>query len=152
MTGGIITRVLEIAAHITHPISMAAFASVLALVGLQLALKSKNAKVGWVLAPTILILGISPLIVDLYVRSMGEFTGSGFRYLIRRGRKLKKLLFHVMCAMQAGSRQKPLKVGCTPFRNRLSRRARPQLFGLETRSLWLESELLYSRPITFHTS
>jgi hypothetical protein len=66
-------KALEFATRITHPYSVAAFALVFAAMALLLALKAKKPRVAWLLAATLLVLGISPLIASTFLASRGIY-------------------------------------------------------------------------------
>ena len=65
-------QALKIASHITHPVTVAAFASVLATV-LGLALRAKRSRIAWVLAAGIIILGLAPLVASTFLQSRGVY-------------------------------------------------------------------------------
>jgi len=72
-----LTKALELAAQITHPITAAIFAAVLALIAL-LSLtkgtgKKKPPQIAWVLSIIIFLLGISPLLASTYLDSRGIY-------------------------------------------------------------------------------
>jgi len=70
-----LTRALELAAQITHPVTAAIFAAVLALIAL-IALskgKKKPPRIAWALAIVIFLLGLSPLLASTYLDSRGIY-------------------------------------------------------------------------------
>src|SRR5277367_3735264 len=70
-----LTKALELAAQITHPVTAAIFAAVLALIAL-LALtkgKKKPPQIAWLLAAVIFLLGLSPLLASTYLDSRGIY-------------------------------------------------------------------------------
>ncbi|HYK34835.1 hypothetical protein [Alloacidobacterium sp.] len=70
-----LTKALQLAAQITHPITAAIFAAVLALIAL-LALtkgKKKPPQTAWLLAIVIFLLGLSPLLASTYLDSQGIY-------------------------------------------------------------------------------
>jgi len=70
-----LTKALELATQITHPVTAAIFAAALALIAL-LALakgKGKPPQIAWVLSTVIFILGISPLLASTYLDSQGIY-------------------------------------------------------------------------------
>jgi hypothetical protein len=72
-----LTKALELAAQITHPVTAAIFAAVLALIAL-LALtkgtgKKKPPQIAWLLAAIIFLLGLSPLLASTYLDSRGIY-------------------------------------------------------------------------------
>lgn len=66
-------QALKIASHITHPVTVAAFAAVLAATALVLALRAKKPRIAWVLALGIIILGLAPLSASTYLQSRGIY-------------------------------------------------------------------------------
>jgi len=70
-----LTKALELAAQITHPVTAAIFAAVLALIAL-LALtkgKKKPPQIAWALSAIIFLLGLSPLLASTYLDSSGIY-------------------------------------------------------------------------------
>lgn len=70
-----LTKALELAAQITHPVTAAIFAAVLALIAL-LSLgrgKTKTPQIAWLLAGAIFLLGLSPLLASTYLDSRGIY-------------------------------------------------------------------------------
>ena len=72
-----LTKALELAAQITHPVTAAIFAAVLALIAL-LSLtkgtgKKKPPQIAWLLAAVIFLLGLSPLLASTYLDSRGIY-------------------------------------------------------------------------------
>jgi len=70
-----LTKALQLAAQITHPITAAIFAAVLALIAL-LALtkgKKKPPNIAWLLAAIIFLLGLSPLLASTFLDSQGIY-------------------------------------------------------------------------------
>jgi hypothetical protein len=70
-----LTKALQFAAHITHPVTAAIFAAVLALIALIALSKGrkKTPPIAWVLALAILLLGVSPLLASTYLDSRGVY-------------------------------------------------------------------------------
>jgi hypothetical protein len=72
-----LTKALELAAQITHPVTAAIFAAVLALIAL-LSLtkgtgKKKPPQIAWLLATVIFLLGLSPLVASTWLDSRGIY-------------------------------------------------------------------------------
>ncbi len=72
-----LTKALELAAQITHPVTAAIFAAVLALIAL-LSLtkgtgKKKPPQIAWFLSAVIFLLGLSPLLASTYLDSRGIY-------------------------------------------------------------------------------
>jgi hypothetical protein len=70
-----LAKALQLAAQITHPVTAAIFAAVLALIAL-LALakgKKKPPQIAWVLSVVIFLLGLSPLLASTYLDSRGIY-------------------------------------------------------------------------------
>jgi hypothetical protein len=70
-----LTKALELAAQITHPVTAAIFAAVLALIALLALNKGKKnpPQVAWGLAIIIFLLGLSPLAASTYLDSRGIY-------------------------------------------------------------------------------
>jgi hypothetical protein len=66
-------KALEIASHVTHPVTVAAFAAVLAAYIFSIAIKKRQARVVWFLAAVILLLGLAPLLSSTYLESRGLY-------------------------------------------------------------------------------
>jgi hypothetical protein len=66
-------QALKIASHITHPVTIAAFALVFAATALALALRAKKPRIAWVLATGIIILGLAPLAASTFLQSRGIY-------------------------------------------------------------------------------
>lgn len=66
-------QALKIASHITHPVTTATFALVLASSAFALALRSKKPHTAWVLAAGIIILGLGPLAASTFLQSRGVY-------------------------------------------------------------------------------
>lgn len=66
-------QALKIASHITHPVTVAAFAAVLAVTALGLALRAKKPRIAWVLAAGIIVLGLAPLGASTFLESRGVY-------------------------------------------------------------------------------
>jgi hypothetical protein len=67
---------LKVASHITHPIAMAAFASVIAASTFGLAIRAKKLRNAWILAILaigIIVLGLAPLGASTYLQSRGVY-------------------------------------------------------------------------------
>jgi hypothetical protein len=70
-----LTKALELAAQITHPVTAAIFAAVLALIALLSLTKGKKKppQIAWALAGIIFLLGLSPLLASTYLDSRGIY-------------------------------------------------------------------------------
>ena len=70
-----LTKALQLAAQITHPVTAAIFASVLALIALLALAKGKRKppQIAWVLSTVIFLLGLSPLLASTYLDSQGIY-------------------------------------------------------------------------------
>lgn len=70
-----LTKAIELATRITHPITAAIFAAVLALIALLTLAKGKKKppRIAWLLALVILLLGLSPLLASTYLDSRGIY-------------------------------------------------------------------------------
>jgi hypothetical protein len=70
-----LTKALELAAQITHPVTAAIFAAVLALTALIVLTKGKKKppQIAWALAIAIFLLGLSPLLASTYLDSRGIY-------------------------------------------------------------------------------
>jgi hypothetical protein len=70
-----LTKALQFAANITHPVTAAIFAAVLALIALVALSKGrkKTPPIAWGLAAVILLLGIAPLLAGTYLDSRGVY-------------------------------------------------------------------------------
>jgi hypothetical protein len=66
-------QALRIASHITHPVTIAAFALVFASSAFALALRAKKPRVAWVLAAGIIVLGLAPLAASTFLQSRGVY-------------------------------------------------------------------------------
>jgi hypothetical protein len=66
-------KALEIASHITHPVTVAAFAAVLAAYLFSIAVKKRQSRITWLLAAVVLILGVAPLLSSTYLQSRGLY-------------------------------------------------------------------------------
>jgi multidrug efflux pump subunit AcrA (membrane-fusion protein) len=66
-------KALELASRVTHPYSVAAIALVFAAMALMVALKAKKPRIAWLLAATILVLGISPSVAYTFLASRGIY-------------------------------------------------------------------------------
>jgi hypothetical protein len=62
-------QALKIASHITHPVTVAAFAAVLAATALRLSLRAKKTRIAWVLASGLIALGLAPLAASTFLQS-----------------------------------------------------------------------------------
>jgi len=62
-------RALESASHITHPVTVAVFAAVLAAYLFSIAIKKRQSRVVWFLVAVILLLGLAPLVSSTYLQS-----------------------------------------------------------------------------------
>jgi hypothetical protein len=65
-------KALELASGITHPVSVAAFALVLATFAL-VTLKGKIPRIAWLLVSAIVVLGLSPLAASTFLTSRGVY-------------------------------------------------------------------------------
>lgn len=70
-----LTKALELAAQITHPVTAAIFAAVLALIALLALAKGKRRppQIAWLLSAIIFLLGLSPLLASTYLDSQGIY-------------------------------------------------------------------------------
>jgi hypothetical protein len=66
-------QALKIASHITHPVTIAAFALVFAASAFALALRAKRPRIAWVLAAGIIVLGLAPLGASTFLQSRGVY-------------------------------------------------------------------------------
>jgi hypothetical protein len=66
-------KALEIASHITHPVTVAVFAAVLAAYLFTIAIKKRQSRITWFLAAVVLILGLAPLLSSTYLQSRGLY-------------------------------------------------------------------------------
>jgi hypothetical protein len=66
-------QALKIASHITHPVTIAAFALVFAASAFALALRAKKPRIAWVLAAGIIVLGLAPLAASTFLQSRGIY-------------------------------------------------------------------------------
>lgn len=66
-------QALKIASHITHPVTVAAFAMVFAASAFGLALRAKKTRIAWILAGGIVVLGLAPLGASTFLQSRGVF-------------------------------------------------------------------------------
>lgn len=66
-------QALKIASHITHPVTVAAFAAVLAATALGLALRAKKPRIALLLAAGIIILGVFPIGASTFLQSRGVY-------------------------------------------------------------------------------
>lgn len=66
-------KALEIASHITHPVTTAAFALVFAASALALALRAKKPRLAWILAAGLIALGLAPLAASTFLQSRGVY-------------------------------------------------------------------------------
>ncbi len=64
---------LRIASHITHPVTVAAFALVFAASALVVALRMKKPRIAALLAAAIIILGLAPLAASIFLQSRGVY-------------------------------------------------------------------------------
>lgn len=70
-----LTKALQLAAQITHPVTAAIFAAVLALIALVALTKGrgKPPQIAWLLAAVIFLLGLSPLLASTYLDNRGIY-------------------------------------------------------------------------------
>lgn len=66
-------QALKIASHITHPVTIAAFALVFATSTFALALRAKKPRIAWALAAGIIVLGLAPLAASTFLQSRGVY-------------------------------------------------------------------------------
>jgi len=66
-------KALELASHITHPVTVAAFALVFAAFALGAALKAKKPRLAVILAIAIVVLGLAPLAASTFLQSRGIY-------------------------------------------------------------------------------
>jgi hypothetical protein len=66
-------EVLKTASNISHPVTVAAFAAVLAVSAFALALRAKRSRIAWVLAIGIIVLGLAPLTASTFLQSRGVY-------------------------------------------------------------------------------
>jgi hypothetical protein len=66
-------KALQIASHITHPVTVAVLVAVLAAYLFTLAIKKRQSRVVWLLAAVILLLGLAPLLSSTYLQSRGLY-------------------------------------------------------------------------------
>ena len=70
-----LSKALELATQITHPVTAAIFAAVLALIAFVATTrgKKKPPQIAWVLAMVIFLLGLSPLLASTWLESQGIY-------------------------------------------------------------------------------
>lgn len=66
-------RALEIASHITHPVTVSVFAAVIAAYLFGIAIKKRQSRITWLLAAAVLFLGLAPLLSSTYLQSRGLY-------------------------------------------------------------------------------
>jgi hypothetical protein len=66
-------QALKIASHITHPVTIAAFALVFASSAFALALRAKEPRIAWALAAGIIVLGLAPLAAFTFLQAQGIY-------------------------------------------------------------------------------
>lgn len=66
-------QALKVASHITHPVTIAAFALVVSGTAFRLAVRAKKPHLAWVLAAGILVLGLAPLASFTFLQSKGVY-------------------------------------------------------------------------------
>jgi hypothetical protein len=64
---------LKLASHITHPVTVAAFALVFAAFALAAALRAKKPRLAVLLAIAIVVLGLAPLIASTFLQTRGVY-------------------------------------------------------------------------------
>ena len=64
---------LKLASHITHPVTVAAFALVFAAFALSASLKAKKPRLAVILAIAIVLLGLAPLAASTFLQSRGVY-------------------------------------------------------------------------------
>ncbi len=64
---------LEVASHVTHPVTVAAIALVLAASAFGLAMKARKTRIAWLLGSALIVLGLAPLIASTYLESRGVY-------------------------------------------------------------------------------
>jgi hypothetical protein len=65
--------VLKIAGHIGHPVTIAAFALVIAVSVFALAHRAKRPFMAWIVAAGIIVLGVAPLLASAFLQSRGVY-------------------------------------------------------------------------------
>jgi hypothetical protein len=66
-------QALKVASHITHPVTAAVFAAVLAAGALRFALRARKPRIAWALAVGIILLGFAPLAASTFLQSRGVY-------------------------------------------------------------------------------
>jgi hypothetical protein len=66
-------KALEFASHITHPVTVALFAAVLAAFLFSIAIKKRQSRIPWFLAVVVLLLGLAPVLSSTYLQSRGLY-------------------------------------------------------------------------------
>src|ERR1700691_4787377 len=66
-------QALKIATGINHPVTLAAFAAVLASLAFNLALRAKRPRIAGALAAGIIIVGLAPLAASTFLQSRGVY-------------------------------------------------------------------------------
>jgi hypothetical protein len=66
-------KALEFASHITHPVTVAVFAAILAAFLFTIAIKKRQSGITWLLAVVVLLLGLAPLLSSTYLQSRGLY-------------------------------------------------------------------------------
>ncbi len=64
---------LRVASHVTHPVTVAAFALVFAAFAFRLAIQAKKPRIAWILAAGIIVLGLAPLAASTFLQSRGVY-------------------------------------------------------------------------------
>jgi hypothetical protein len=71
-------KALEIASHITHPVTVAVFSAVLAAYLFSIAIKKRQSRITWLLAAVVLTLGLAPLLSSTYLQTRGLYRVRAF--------------------------------------------------------------------------
>lgn len=66
-------RALEIASHVTHPVTVAVFTLTLVAYLFSRAMKKQHSRLTWFLAIAIMLLGLAPLLSSTYLQSRGLY-------------------------------------------------------------------------------
>jgi hypothetical protein len=66
-------QALQIASHITHPVTIVAIALVFAASAFRIAHRARKPRIAWTLALGIILLGLAPLVASTFVQSRGVY-------------------------------------------------------------------------------
>src|SRR5271157_64695 len=66
-------QALKIASHIGHPVTVAAFALVIAASVFALVLRAKRPLMAWIVAAGIIVLGVAPFAASVFLQSRGVY-------------------------------------------------------------------------------